>query len=286
MDQIASSKKTAPAQVLSKALDILDIIGDTNEPLSLARIVQLSGLSKTTAHRLLHRLEAHQYISMNSHAEYSLGPRIACLGARALHAGIGVVGYDYARELFDAVKLTVCLTALNGFKAVYLQRFAPNITIKQNVGDAVPAHSTAFGKCQLAYLPEKTLDSLIARHGLSRRTEKTICDAEVLKADLRATRERGYAVNRGESTVYVDGIAAPVFDFSGKTVGAVSIAVIVPLHDRDILEYKDQLMETAAKISQRMGHVSCPLAPAAHGRKERLEFSPAPAFPLGNAGQA
>lgn len=286
MHEMTSSKKPAPAQVLSKALDILDIIGDNREPLSLARIVQLSGLSKTTAHRLLHRLEAHQYISMNSHAEYSLGPRIACLGARALHASIGGAGYEYARALFEATKLTVCLTVLNGFDAVYLQRFAPNITIRQNVGDTVPAHTTAFGKCQLAYLPEQVLDSLIALHGLARRTEKTLCDPELLKADLRLTRERGYAVNRGESTVYVDGIAAPVFDFSGKTVGAVSIAIIVPLHDRDVLEYKDQLVQTAARISERMGYVPSPSAPVGQRRQEEPGISPAPAFPPGNAGHS
>ena len=33
-----------------------------------------------------------------------------------------------------------------------------------------------------------------------------------------------------------------------------SITIIVPLHDRDILEYAEQVVEAAALISSRMGY--------------------------------
>ena len=51
-----------------------------------------------------------------------------------------------------------------------------------------------------------------------------------------------------------DGVAAPIFDFSGKCIAAISITIIVPLHDRDILEYAEQVVEAAALISSRMGY--------------------------------
>ena len=34
----------------------------------------------------------------------------------------------------------------------------------------------------------------------------------------------------------------------------ISITIIVPLHDRDILEYAEQVVEAAALISSRMGY--------------------------------
>ena len=43
-------------------------------------------------------------------------------------------------------------------------------------------------------------------------------------------------------------------DFSGKCIAAISITIIVPLHDRDILEYAEQVVEAAALISSRMGY--------------------------------
>ena len=49
-------KQVGHVQVLTKAFTILNIIGESREPLTLTQIVNLSGMSKTTVHRLLKRL--------------------------------------------------------------------------------------------------------------------------------------------------------------------------------------------------------------------------------------
>lgn len=126
--------------------------------MTLTQIVNLSGMSKTTVHRLLKSLVAHQYVSIDRHSEYVLGSQIVCLGAKALHTSVASTGYSIARALYDATKLTVCICTLSGFEIVYLQKIAPRITIKQDVGSTRPAYCTALGKCQLAYLPEEELD--------------------------------------------------------------------------------------------------------------------------------
>lgn len=249
-----TDKTVGHVQVLSKAFAILNIIGESREPLSLTQIVHRTGMSKTTVHRLLKSLTAHCYVAMDRHAEYMLGSQIVCLGAKALHTSVASVGYDVARALYDATKLTVCICTLNGFEIVYLQKIAPRITIKQDVGNTRPAYCTALGKCQLAYLPEDELDRLIEANGLSRMTPNTICDVDTFKASLKEIRQQGYAINRQEANVQVAGIASPIFDFSGKCIAAISISIIVPLHDKDILEYAEQVMEAAAIISNRMGY--------------------------------
>ena len=211
-------------------------------------------MSKTTVHRLLKSLVAHQYVSIDRHSEYVLGSQIVCLGAKALHTSVASTGYSIARALYDATKLTVCICTLSGFEIVYLQKIAPRITIKQDVGSTRPAYCTALGKCQLAYLPEEELDRLIETHGLPPMTPNTVCDVAQFKESLREARRLGYAVNRHEANPQVDGVAAPIFDFSGKCIAAISITIIVPLHDRDILEYAEQVVEAAALISSRMGY--------------------------------
>ena len=247
-------KNVGHVHVLAKAFTILNIIGESREPLSLTQIVQRSGMSKTTVHRLLKSLTAHQYIAMDRHLEYTLGAQIVCLGAKALHTSVASVGYDIARALYDATKLTVCICTLNGFEIVYLQKIAPRITIKQEVGSTRPAYCTALGKCQLAYLPEEELDRLLDANGLPRMTPNTICDVDMFKASLKEIRRLGYAVNRQEANPQVAGIASPIFDFSGKCIAAISISIIVPLHKKDILEYAEQVVEAAALISNRMGY--------------------------------
>lgn len=245
---------TGPVQVLSKAFTILNIIGKSTEPISLTKIVHLSGMSKTTVHRLLKSLVAHQYVATNAHAEYLLGPQMMCLGARALNSSVATLGRDIAKKLYEDTDLTVCIAALTGFEAIYLLKFAPRITITQEIGSTRPAHCNALGKCLLAYLPEEELDAFIEKYGLVRLTPNTICDPKTLKEELEQVRRRGYSSNRQESNAQVDGIAAPIFDYSGKCIASISLAVIVPLTTRDIVEHVDQLMEAARAISRRLGY--------------------------------
>ena len=132
-------KQVGHVQVLTKAFTILNIIGESREPLTLTQIVNLSGMSKTTVHRLLKSLVAHQYVSIDRHSEYVLGSQIVCLGAKALHTSVASTGYSIASALYDATKLTVCICTLSGFEIVYLQKIAPRITIPQDVGGPRPA---------------------------------------------------------------------------------------------------------------------------------------------------
>ena len=54
-----------------------------------------------------------------------------------------------------------------------------------------------------------------------RLTGKTLTDPESLRQSLAMTRERGYAAEDQEATLGDAGLAAPVFDWSGRPVGAL-----------------------------------------------------------------
>jgi DNA-binding IclR family transcriptional regulator len=56
-----------------------------------------------------------------------------------------------------------------------------------------------------------------------RLTGRTVTDPEALRQALIGTRERGCAVEDQEATLGDAGLAAPVFDWSGKAVGALGI---------------------------------------------------------------
>ena len=133
-------KQVGHVQVLTKAFTILNIIGESREPLTLTQIVNLSGMSKTTVHRLLKSLVAHQYVSIDRHSEYVLGSQIVCLGAKALHTSVASTGYSIARALYDATKLTVCICTLTRtFKTKYQPPTGG--TTEQEIMERFPAFS-------------------------------------------------------------------------------------------------------------------------------------------------
>ena len=182
-------KQVGHVQVLTKAFTILNIIGESREPLTLTQIGQpfrhvqdngsppaeKSGRPSVRIHRPPFR---NMCSALRSPAS---GPR-PCIRA------VASTGYSIARALYDATKRSLCICTLSGFEIVYLQKIAPRITIKQDVGSMRPAYCTALGKCQLAYLPEEELDRLIETHGLPPMTPNTVCDVAQFKESLKEAR--------------------------------------------------------------------------------------------------
>lgn len=68
--------------VLDKAVSILDAL-DAG-PLALARLVEATGLSRATAHRLACALEAHRLVDRDAEGRFCLGGRMARAGLAEL----------------------------------------------------------------------------------------------------------------------------------------------------------------------------------------------------------
>ncbi|MBI4941966.1 MAG: IclR family transcriptional regulator, partial [Actinobacteria bacterium] len=144
------------------------------------------------------------------------------LGYKVVELGQGfLAGTDLVaefRRLTDGLPTghqeTVLLAVLDGPDVLYLARHdgTQPVRLASDVGRRLPAVVTALGKAMLASLPE---DQLEARLGLvdempvlTPRSHRTV---ESLRADLTATRARGYAVDDEQNTEGVTclGVAVP-----------------------------------------------------------------------------
>jgi DNA-binding IclR family transcriptional regulator len=84
---------------------------------------------------------------------------------------------------------------------------------------------------------------------LTARTNNTITTFETLAKDLRATRNRGYAIDNEEDVIGVFCIGASFFDSSGKCFGAISATGFkedlpiksVPALGKLLISHADQL---------------------------------------------
>ena len=92
----------------------------------------------------------------------------------------------------------------------------------------------------------------IAFVGIS--TPKTITTWEALQEDLSCVRERGYAIDDEEHDLGVRCIAAPIYNWNGTPVGAMSISgSVARMNSAAIDEFSPKLKSTAGKISELMG---------------------------------
>jgi DNA-binding IclR family transcriptional regulator len=91
------------------------------------------------------------------------------------------------------------------------------------LGTPVPLHASCSGRAVLSRLPEAAAMQLLGGE-LERFSARTITDRDELVAELRAVRERGYAVAEGSWRAGVGAVAAAVVDGTGHPVGALAVS--------------------------------------------------------------
>ncbi len=214
-------------QVLDRAIAILELLADRSTALGLAEISRQLGLNKTTAHRLLSVLEHHRFVERNgADGHYSLGSKLFELGSRAVsRLDLLQRARPFLRRLVDETGETAHLAVLRQGEVLSLANVESPRTLRtpSTVGRRSPAHCTSIGKAILAYRPEEDIDRIITTHGLRKFTERTITSAAALKRELRRVREQGYAVDDEEFENGLRCIGAPVRDYTGEVIGAVSV---------------------------------------------------------------
>ena len=214
-------------------------------------------LSKSTVHRLLVTLMEEHLIEQDEvTGRYRLGLAVYDLGA-AVATGLdlheAVIGP--MEQLRAASGETVHVAVLDGREVVYVDRLDSPTTMKLfiEVGRRNWAHCTSTGKCLLAHLPQLELESILDGWELPRVTSRTITEPAALRRELRETRRRGYAVNRGESALEVLSVAAPIRDGSGRLRAALSVAGPIERLEPLVERFGLAVMEMAAVASRRLG---------------------------------
>jgi len=253
-----SALASRPSSV-EKAIDILFCFDPQHPQLRLTDISQRLGLHKSTTHRLLALLKKKRLITADTTSQhYSLGPGVVELAWIILRQqDLRTVCAPYLERLRQATNETVSLYIRMGDRRVCIEELESGQEIKysQALGLAAPLHVGAPGKVLLAFLPPGELEALLATLPLTPVTPNTRTDREQLLEELATVRQHGYAVSVGERSLWASAAAAPIWDWSGKPLAAIS--VLGPSHrlTREVLPaLGQQVQQMALEISTAFGY--------------------------------
>lgn len=98
------------------------------------------------------------------------------------------------------------------------------VKISDSIGRRIPLHSTAAGKCILAYKPDDYVSEFLEVHGLPEKTSFTITDSQELENELAEIRELGYAFNEHENINGLRAVGVPILNAGDDPLGAISIS--------------------------------------------------------------
>jgi DNA-binding IclR family transcriptional regulator len=221
-----SSRETpAISQTLDRGLQVLEAVARAGDPLTVAEAAASVGLDRTVAHRLIATLATRGYLQRDGTGGYRLGP--TCLALASAITDLRTVARPFLEALRTATGETVHLVVLSGRQVVFVDGIESTraLRVASRAGRLLPAHATSVGKALLAALPPDRFDALYANAELVPVTARTITDTDALERQLTAIRERGYAVNNGESEDGVGSLGMVVRNPAGEPRAALSVAM-------------------------------------------------------------
>ena len=249
-------------QTIERVSFILDILGQNPQGISIRDLSARVKLPKGTTHRLLSSLTYFGYVRQDPKTRnYLLGFRLVELGQLLLgQLDLRKEAEPFLRELAERTRETVHLVFLDRNEIVYIDKVEmvhshSGLRMASRVGARNPAHSSAVGKVLLAHLPEESLNNIILEKGLPKRTENTITDVSQLEEHLKIVRRQGYAIDDEENEKGIRCVGAPIYNEMGKAVAAISVSGPAFRITKKMIQetLKKEVMETAHKISQRLG---------------------------------
>ena len=246
-------------QSLARGLNILGMLADSDEPMTLTEIAQNLSVDKSTAFHLLGTLASHGFVEQDAKdRQYKMGLRVVELSRRALdRIELRPVAKASLKRLQRSVGESCHLAVLGGGHVVYVDSVesGANLNVNTEIGRRAPVHCTAIGKALIAWLSPEDLKGLVDGAPLTRFTPRTITTLRELVSHLETVRERGYAVDDEEFDTGVRCVATAVRDYRGKVVASVGIsgpAIRVTLER--VPEIGQMVMETAQEVSRLLGH--------------------------------
>ena len=240
-----------------RASRILDALASGPPRATLASLSIGLDIPRSSTLALCNSLVETGLLARDPDGLYRLGPHTlelsrAFLGQTDFHA-------EFQRavpELGVLPEQTLVCAVLRERDVVYIGRRAGTspLGVSYEIGMRLPAHCTATGLSILSTLSQVQVDELYAGVELEPLTDNSIASPRALRERLAAVRERGYAVDDGETVRGMICIGAPVSGDAGETVGAVAVSMPKGAHSSDRLTADAaDLMRLADQISRGLG---------------------------------
>ncbi len=244
-------------RTVDKAIELLGLFSEHEPEIGLSEISRRAKFDKATSRRLLLALAKHGMVEQNpDDRRYRIGPGVLRLArVREATMPLAAIVQPVLKRLVDGTGETAHFTLLSGrdLSTVAIQESRRSNRVNMVSGETLPLHATASGLAILAFL-ENENPSIVKKLKLEPFTELTLTDHARVRQVLVDTRKLGYVNNPGYYELDVCSTAAPVFDLSGRPIGAIAVAAPQARftdENREIIQ--TQVVAAAAEITSRIG---------------------------------
>lgn len=216
------------------------------------------GLGKSTVSRLLATLASEGFVVQDRETKkYRLGFSVLTLNTvLTSNMEVNRESLPVLERLVHELGETAHIATLAGTDVGYLNvvECKRPIPILSHVGRRNPVHCTSSGKVLLAYQNKSVINQFVDR-GLERYTANTITDADEFRSILANIKAQEYGTSVSEIREGVASIAAPIRDYTGRVVYALTVVgPMQRLHVHNPV-VADKVKLASREISRRLGYI-------------------------------
>jgi len=215
-------------QSVDRALLIIETLAEDDEGYRLSDLAVRTGLSTSTAHRLLTTLEKRRFVQFDRDgSKWHVGAQSFVVGSTFVRRrNFATQAMPYLRKLRDQTRETANLAVVDDESIIVLTRMESREIMRSltKVGGRVAMVASGVGKAVLATYSDDDVNAIIRRQGMPRLTEKSIVRPGALFRELETIRRQGYAVDDEEARIGLRCVAAVVYSDSSEPLAAISVS--------------------------------------------------------------
>ncbi len=255
-----SLKAVKKNQSIGKALQIIEVMAAQGGPMRLQDIAGKVSQPPSTTLRFLNTLMDYGYAGQNDDTlQYFLTMKFSRIGDLvSRQVKIRDVVRPFLEELSKKFEESAVLAVEQSMNVVYIDVVdGPDHLLQtlQRIGKIAPLHCTGVGKCLMLDFDDKKIGELVKTRGLPALTKNTIKTKDALSVELSKAKQQGYAEDSEECEIGVRCVAAPLRDYSGKVVAAISISCPISRLPQEKLSFvRKELSAVSKEISKRLGY--------------------------------
>lgn len=240
-----------------RVLDILEVLSNHKEGLSLTEISKKINSPKSTILPMLRTMVNRNFIRHNENSNlYSIGINSYLVGA-SYYSKDNIIDF-IKKEMENIVSKTgeICQLGIRDHSSVvYVAKVDSNNTIRliSYVGKRLPLHTSALGKALLYKMPEEKIDTIIPEK-LEAFTPFTLKTRKELKTYIfNEVNKEKYAYEISEASTEIACFAIPIC-YQDNVIAAISVSIPIfrltsekKIEIKNILKHSGMILEQGLK---------------------------------------
>lgn len=211
-------------QSVTRAIELICLIAENPQGISVGRLAALTNLHKSTVSRLVMTLEATGAIYRpNKRSAVQISPKFAKrFSQHRSPSNLRTTARPFLMEMSNHFGEATGLVIPENDQAVYIDQVTPNnaIQVRDWIGSRFPLHTISPGKLFLAHRSKAEQDRYLALP-LAAYTTNTVISPDELRQAFEEIKAIGVSWIHDEFTDGLSGVAAPIIGTGDEVIAAL-----------------------------------------------------------------